>query len=334
MEKINRLKKFFIEYIKDNYKEIIFLIIFACFCFYDTGYSIYKPGGIINVDDRIVGVNLNNSKGTLNMAYVGYMEGKTPLYLIAKLIPSWEIVKNEDITYKNEDIESMLLRDRLDYKEAISNALYVALNKSNSEFKVKGSNYYVFYLTDENDSELKIGDEIISYDGINFEDFNDFKEYINNSKVGDVINLEYKRGSKNYNTSSTIYENEGNKYVGFSIVTLYDIESNYNIEIKSKESESGPSGGLMMSLSIYNKLVKEDITKGLKIVGTGTIDKDGNVGPIGGVNYKLATAVKKHADIFICPDGNYDEVKEIMKKNKYNIKIISLKIFSYHNIYI
>ena len=58
MKRLNKLKNDVLNYIKDNFKEIIFLIIFTCFCFYDTGYSIYKPGGIINVDERIKGDNL------------------------------------------------------------------------------------------------------------------------------------------------------------------------------------------------------------------------------------------------------------------------------------
>ena len=105
------------------------------------------------------------------------------------------------------------------------------------------------------------------------------------------------------------------------------IGSKYNLEIKNKNSESGPSGGLIMSLSMYNALTSEDITKGKKIVGTGTIDRNGNVGAIGGINYKLASAVKEKADIFICPVDNYDEVKELMDKYNYKIKVISVSTF-------
>ena len=55
----------------------------------------------------------------------------------------------------------------------------------------------------------------------------------------------------------------------------------------------------MLALQIYNKLTKKDITKGRNIVGTGTIDKDGRVGDIGGIKYKLRGAVKKRANILI-----------------------------------
>jgi PDZ domain-containing protein len=68
-----------------------------------------------------------------------------------------------------------------------------------------------------------------------------------------------------------------------------------------------------------------DLTKGLKIAGTGTIDDDGNVGEIGGVKYKLAGAVKEKADIFLVPnDTNYEEALEEQKKHNYNIKIVGI----------
>ena len=48
-------------------------------------------------------------------------------------------------------------------------------------------------------------------------------------------------------------------------------------------------------LAIYKELIEEDITHGLKIVGTGTIDELGNVGEIDGVKYKILGAVKNKA---------------------------------------
>ena len=84
----------------------------------------------------------------------------------------------------------------------------------------------------------------------------------------------------------------------------------------------------MMSLAIYNQLVKEDITGGKKIVGTGTIDISGNVGEIGGVKYKLIGAVKDDADIFICPEENYSEAIEVALDKEYDITIISASTFN------
>lgn len=83
----------------------------------------------------------------------------------------------------------------------------------------------------------------------------------------------------------------------------------------------------MFTLSIYNKLVDEDITKNRKVVGTGTIDLNGNVGEIGGVKYKLKGAVKSKADIFICPYENYDEAINLKNKYNYDIEIIKVSTF-------
>ena len=82
-----------------------------------------------------------------------------------------------------------------------------------------------------------------------------------------------------------------------------------------------------MSLTVYNQLTETDITRGKKIVGTGTIDINGNVGEIGGVKYKLIGAVKNKADIFICPEENYEEAISVAKDKNYDIKIISAKTF-------
>ncbi len=81
----------------------------------------------------------------------------------------------------------------------------------------------------------------------------------------------------------------------------------------------------MMALTTYSYLTNEDLTKGRTVVGTGTIDIDGNVGSIGGVKYKLIGAVKKKADIFLVPNGeNYEEAIKIKKEKNYNIKIVGI----------
>ena len=127
-------------------------------------------------------------------------------------------------------------------------------------------------------------------------------------------------------TAVTYDTNDGTK-IGVSLLTTYEYETDPEVTITSKASEAGSSGGLMMSLAIYNQLVPEDITGGMKIVGTGTIDIEGNVGEIGGVRYKLIGAVKNDADLFICPEENYEEAMSVKKEKDYDITIISVSTF-------
>ena len=83
----------------------------------------------------------------------------------------------------------------------------------------------------------------------------------------------------------------------------------------------------MIALSIYNQNIKEDITKGKKVAGTGTIDLEGNVGEIGGIKHKIIGAVKGRAKIFLLPYENYEEAKNVVKENNYNITLVPVKTF-------
>ena len=84
----------------------------------------------------------------------------------------------------------------------------------------------------------------------------------------------------------------------------------------------------MLALTIYNKLTPEDITKGKKIVGTGTIDIKGNIGQISGIEYKLKGAVSQKADLFFAAHGkNYEEAINLKKKYNYKIPIIGVSTF-------
>ena len=79
-----------------------------------------------------------------------------------------------------------------------------------------------------------------------------------------------------------------------------------------------------MTLMTYNSLTKQDLTYGKKIVGTGTISLDGSVGEIGGVKYKLMGAVNNKADIFLVPEGNYEEAMKVKEDKKYDIEIVKV----------
>jgi PDZ domain-containing protein len=70
----------------------------------------------------------------------------------------------------------------------------------------------------------------------------------------------------------------------------------------------GPSAGMMFALGIYDTLTPGALTGGEHIAGTGTIDTDGEVGPIGGIRQKLFGARDAGADWFLAPEANCSEV--------------------------
>lgn len=73
----------------------------------------------------------------------------------------------------------------------------------------------------------------------------------------------------------------------------------------------GSSGGFLQTLYVYNCLVEEDITHGLKIAGTGTIHYDGTLGDIAGTKQKIAAAYLAKVDVFFI-DNEINDWAEAM----------------------
>ena len=66
----------------------------------------------------------------------------------------------------------------------------------------------------------------------------------------------------------------------------------------------GPSAGLVFALAMIDRVDPTDLTGGLIIAGTGEIDEEGNVGPIGGVAQKVVGARADGATVFLTPSAN------------------------------
>lgn len=311
-------------FIVENYKFLLMLVAIILIFKIELPYVIYKPGGSINLNDRIEIEDGYESKGSFEMAYVSLVKGNLPFLLVAKIIPNWDIIPKDNIINDDESLKDALEKDKLYLEEAIDNATIAAYNLANKEIKITNTINNVIYIVDEAKTSLEEYDEIVSVDGKSISSLNDLKNIIKIKEENDIVDLKVLRNNKEINATAKVYQTDDGLKIGISILNTYDLETSPDIKVKTKSSESGPSGGLMMALSIYNSLVKEDITKGRKIIGTGTITKEGKVGEIGGVKYKLMGAVKKDADIFMCPKENYEEALEVAKDYDYDIKIVSI----------
>ena len=314
-------------FIQENYMFLLFYLVLASTLTYKLPYYIYTSGGILKVDDRIVIPNKTESKGSYNLCYVKELQATIPTYLMSYIMPEWDMVKKEQVTIDpNESQEDMELRDRLYLNQANNNAIITAFNKASKDIKILDRRLMVLYKDKTANTNIHIGDEIIEVDGIKIEKFDDIAPIINNKNFGDRINLKVIYKDKEYDRYAEIINIKDEKKLGLVLEKMVYFESNPEVKLKFKNSEGGPSGGFMLSLAIYDYLIDEDLTKGLKLSGTGTIDEDGNVGEIDGVKYKLAGAVKAKSDVFFAPSGkNYELAKELKEKYKYKIDVVEVK---------
>ena len=104
---MKEFKKNFFEAIRKNLFFIALLSVVLGLEVFELDYSVYSPGGLINVDERISNREYKSS-GSFNMTYVSYRKGSIINLLIAKMLPTYDIIKNEDITLSNEDINDII----------------------------------------------------------------------------------------------------------------------------------------------------------------------------------------------------------------------------------
>ncbi|KNB49353.1 hypothetical protein [Streptomyces caatingaensis] len=91
----------------------------------------------------------------------------------------------------------------------------------------------------------------------------------------------------------------------------------------------GPSAGLMFALGIVDKLDGDgrggDLTGGRTIGGTGTIEPDGTVGPVGGVPLKVQAEGRDGAAVFLVPKAQCEEAKGEAPEGMRLIPVVGLR---------
>jgi PDZ domain-containing protein len=101
--------------------------------------------------------------------------------------------------------------------------------------------------------------------------------------------------------------NPSQPVVGVTISTyMFNVQTPFQVDITS-DNVGGPSAGFMFALAILDGVTAGDLTRGYYVAGTGTIARDGTVGPIGGAAEKALAAEQAGAQIFLVPKANADE---------------------------
>ena len=325
------INKIYVEmknFIKENYLVLLFGIVFMATILYPLPYYIYTGGGTINVKDKIH-IENKETKGDFNLCYVEQINANIPTFLLSKLLSNWDSVSKEEVSLNDkEDVKDIYKRDKIYLEEANQNAIFVAYKKAGKSVNILDKHLYIIYLEEDSDTDLKIGDDILEIDGSKIDSLADISKILDSYEVGSKLNIKVKRNGKEMMKYAIVHEKDGRKLIGIALTSIYDYEVDPKITFTFSNSESGPSGGFMVTLAIYNQLIDNDISNDLKIAGTGTIDIEGNVGSIGGVKYKLKGAVDSKSDIFLVPAGeNYEEAIKYQKKYHYDIKIIGISPF-------
>ncbi|KRB75014.1 hypothetical protein ASE01_16740 [Nocardioides sp. Root190] len=157
--------------------------------------------------------------------------------------------------------------------------------------------------------KLQVRDIFKEVDGVPVTKSQDVVDAV--KKHADLSNVEFRilRGKDELTVRVKPEELEGSPRVGISLGLGYEFP--FGIQLRVDPTVGGPSAGLMFSLAIYDTLTPGSLTGGATIAGTGELLPDGSVGPIGGIAQKIAGAEDAGAELFLVPEANCPDVKDL-----------------------
>ena len=193
--------------------------------------------------------------------------------------------------------------------------------------------YYVSDIRDYSDAvkKLKIGDVITEIDGKEINQIEEIRTSYAKKSIGDSLLITVERKDKNgkvtpVTTRVILVENldieeKERPAIGILVGTSarFPIDVDFNLP-----GVGGPSAGLIFAVGIVEKLTEEDLVRGRKIAGTGTISASGKVGGIGGIEEKMVGASRIGATIFIAPRENCPDIEHVPK----GLKVIPVSTLS------
>jgi Lon-like protease len=153
---------------------------------------------------------------------------------------------------------------------------------------------------------LAEGDVVTSVDGRAVGDLRALRDALQAGPAGRTVLVAVQRAGRAVDVSvPTSAGADGRVVLG----VLVDPDFHFPVDVTIQVDRiGGPSAGMMFALGIVDVLTPGSMTGGRVIAGTGTVDPDGDVGPIGGIAQKMAGAAAAGATAFLAPAADCDEV--------------------------
>ncbi|WP_433827185.1 YlbL family protein [Actinoplanes sp. CA-015351] len=275
-------------------------------------YVVLKPGPTVNTLGSDNGTEViqvkkgetSTSKGQLRLTTVNVQSKVELVWAIQGWLSGEDAVVPRELIYPPDQSEKQVQEQNAqEWKQSQTSAETVALRELG--YPVLTS---VRKVTTGGAAEGKLaaGDVITSVGGTTIEDPSQVTELVRAKPAGTALAVGYQRDGKAGTAQITTKTADGDDTPRLGIEIETTQPNPFDIEI-DLDKIGGPSAGLMFSLGIIDKLKPEDLTGGKVIAGTGTIDDNGNVGPIGGIPQKLVGAKDAGAELFLVPKDNCAE---------------------------
>jgi Lon-like protease len=282
-------------------------------------YVIFTPGPATNVlgkvgDKPLISITGRPSyphagTGTLDMTTIEVFGGPGSRVTLFGALRSWvspeEAVVPEELVYPPTQTAAQVASETSqEMVDSQSSASAAGLREAGVKVAEKVSLVSV-KPTAPAAAVLKPGDVVLAIDRRPVTDSKQLRTLVSGRAVGAPIEVTVRRSDKEVTVKTVTTPVEGRSGLGVTLQPGFVFPAQVRY---ASQDVGGPSAGMMFALGIYDLLTPGELTGGQPIAGTGTIDGDGLVGPIGGIAQKLVGAQQAGARWFIAPADNCTEV--------------------------
>lgn len=169
---------------------------------------------------------------------------------------------------------------------------------------------------------LHRGDVITAVDGKPVTCRRSASTMIQATPVGRPVELTVMRAGTSRKFSLTTASYQGQPVIGVRVGESFKFPFKVKINIGNV---GGPSAGMMFALAIIDKLTPANLTGGKFVAGTGEIEVGGAVGPIGGIQQKMAAARAAGATVFLAPAANCADTAGAVPPGLRVVKVSTLR---------
>lgn len=304
---INKIKQHKISILKYS----IVIIIAFLIGYVPTGYYCMMPGNIMSLNE-IVEVDAIKSDNSFGLTTVSVARASLPVLLFGKLAPNVRIEPEGRVVPEGWSKEEYSVYSKYLMTNSHNNAKLAAADLLGLEYEIFNDTPYILRVLEDGPSigKLKSGDIIKSINGIEMNNLNHARDTFKTYQPDEVLSVGIMRKNNLITEQISVGRNdEGEGFIGISLISKdkYVEISGHEVNIKTGNI-TGPSAGAMISMEILNKLGAITLPENIKFAGTGTIERDGAIGSIGGINQKIVTAFRSGINFYFMPESNLDDI--------------------------
>jgi PDZ domain-containing protein len=312
---------------------VLFLVLLVLAVTLPVPYVILSPGPTLNTlgkDDQgneiivIKGHETRAVDGHLNLTTV---DVSTASVTIFQALDGWlqhdKVVVPRDSIYppgqSQQQVNQQDTQDFVDSQDFAEAAAFCELGYP------KGVAVDSFTAGSKAKGVLQANDQLISIDGTPVTTTDALTALLAKQTPGtDVTVVVSRAGNQQTVQVPLISPAAGQSGARMGIAVVQGCIAPFSVDLGLANEIGGPSAGMMFALGIIQEVGATDLTGGKFIAGTGTIDANGNVGPIGGIQLKMIAARKAGATYFLTPAGNCADVVKATPKGLTIVKVDTL----------